>query len=109
MKKNTIALMIAASLMAGYMPVEVFATENNDIESFSSENKKYAHGVYNVSNCTLRVDSDAQSSARKYVTEKSKITISEDGIKASLEFTEKNIMTNIRIKVNGEEVSYSQK
>lgn len=109
MKKNTIALMIAASLMAGYMPVEVFATENNEIESFSSENKKYAHGVYNVSNSTLRVDSDAQSSARKYVTEESKITISEDGIKASLEFTEKNIMTNIRIKVNGEEVSYSQK
>lgn len=109
MKKNTIALMIAASLMVGYMPVEVFATENNEIESFSSENKKYAHGVYNVSNSTLRVDSDAQSSARKYVTEESKITISEDGIKASLEFTEKNIMTNIRIKVNGEEVSYSQK
>lgn len=109
MKKNTIALMIAASLMAGYMPVEVFATENNEMESFSSENKKYAHGVYNVSNSTLRVDSDAQSSARKYVTEESKITISEDGIKASLEFTEKNIMTNIRIKVNGEEVSYSQK
>lgn len=109
MKKNTIALMIAASLMVGYMPVEVFATENNEMESFSSENKKYAHGVYNVSNSTLRVDSDAQSSARKYVTEESKITISEDGIKASLEFTEKNIMTNIRIKVNGEEVSYSQK
>ncbi len=109
MKKNTIALMIAASLMAGYMPVEVFATGNSEIESFSSENKKYANGTYTVSNSTLKIDSDDQSSARKYVTEEGKIIISDEGIKATLEFTEKTIMTNIRIKVNGEEVSYSQK
>lgn len=110
MKKNTIALMIAASLMAGYMPVEVFATENMEVESFSeAENKKYANGTYTVSNKSLKIDSDDQSSASKYVNGESRIIISDDGIKATLEFTEKNIMTNIRIKVNGHEVQYTQK
>lgn len=110
MKKNAIALILAASLIGTYIPVEVFATGNSEIESFSErENKKYVNGTYTVANSTLRVDSDAESSARKYVTEESKVSISKDGIKATLEFTEKTIMTNIRIKVNGQEVSYSQK
>ncbi|MDO4535212.1 MAG: NEAT domain-containing protein [Clostridium perfringens] len=110
MKKNTIALILAASLIGGYMPAEVFATGNSEIECFSeTEDKKYANGTYTVANSALRVDSDAQSSARKYVNEESKVIISDDGIKATLEFTEKNIMTNIKVKVNGEEVSYTEK
>ena len=110
MKKNTIALMITASLIAGYMPVEVLATGNAEVESFSeTENKKYANGTYIVSNKSLKIDSDDQSSASKYVNGESRIIISDDGINATLEFTEKNIMTNIKIQVNGQEVQYTKK
>ena len=110
MKKNTIALMIAASLMVGYMPVEVFATGNSEVENFSeTQNKRYANGIYTVSNKSLKIDSDDVSSASRYVNGESKVIISDDGIKATLEFTEKNIMTNIKVKVNGEEVQYTQK
>lgn len=109
MKKRVIAMILATIIGVGYLPLEVVASEKNSLEiaSESNEKKSYVKGEYKVSNKVLKIDSDNDSAARKYVGEESNINISKDKITTTLDFTEKTLMSNIKVKVNGKEVKYS--
>lgn len=109
MKKRVIAMMLATSIGVGYLPLEVVASQKNSLEitSESNEKKSYIKGEYKVSNKVLKIDSDNDSAARKYVGEESNINISKDKITTTLDFNEKTLMSNIKVKVNGKEVKYS--
>lgn len=108
MKKSLLSLIIASSIIIGYIPVNVGAETitNINVLEMGNENIKYENGTYKVKNKTLKEDSDKTSAARNYVSEDSIIEISNDNITATIEFTNKNLMSNTSIKVNGKEVEY---
>lgn len=86
---------------------EVFAKDNQvDLESTQND---YVNGNYEVSNEVLKIDSDEVSAARKYVDDKSSIQISNDGIIALVNFNQRNLMTDITVKADGEEIQYTSK
>ncbi|WP_195987079.1 NEAT domain-containing protein [Clostridium sp. D53t1_180928_C8] len=108
MKKILLSIIIVSTIIIGYTPLNVGAETitNINVLEMRSENIKYENGTYEVKNKTLKVDSDRTSAARSYVSEDSVIEISDDTITATIEFTNKNLMSNTRIKVNGKEVEY---
>lgn len=113
MKKRIISMILVVSIMITYMPIQVKAMNLKEEKIYynlesKEENKKYKIGKYEVKNHTFKMDSDSVSAARKYVLEKSIINISEEKITVSIDFTDKNLMSNIKIKVDGTEVKYTE-
>ncbi|MEN8078179.1 NEAT domain-containing protein [Clostridioides difficile] len=108
MKKSILSLIIATSIITGYIPTSVEAETINNINILEEKNSdiKYKNGSYIVKNKTLKEDSDKNSAARTYVNEESVIEISDDKITATIEFNNKKIMSNTTIKVNGQDVEY---
>lgn len=111
MKKRIISIVLVASIIISYMPIQVRAMNfSNGNSSYNLESasisKKYKPGKYEVKNNTFKIDSDSVSAARKYVSENSTIDISEEKTTISIDFTDKNLMSNIKVKVDGKEVKY---
>lgn len=108
MKRNIVSLIIATTIITGVMPTTANAETVNSIDILKEENLniKYKIGNYIVKNEILKEDVDKESAARNYISKESLIEITEEKITANLEFTNKKIMENTKIKVNGEEVEY---
>lgn len=108
MKRNILSLIIATIIIIGFIPTTTNAETINNINILKEESSdiKYQNGNYIVKNEILKEDIDKESAARNYIAKESLIEITEDKITASLEFTNKKIMENTKIKVNGEEVEY---
>lgn len=108
MKRNIVSLIIATTIITGVMPTTANAETVNSIDILKEENLniKYKTGNYIVKNEILKEDVDKESAARNYISKESLIEITEEKITANLEFTNKKIMENTKIKVNGEEVEY---
>lgn len=108
MKRNIVSLIIATTIITGVMPTTANAETVNSINILKEENLniKYKTGNYIVKNEILKEDVDKESAARNYISKESLIEITEEKITANLEFTNKKIMENTKIKVNGEEVEY---
>lgn len=108
MKRNIVLLIIATTIITGVMPTTANAETVNSIDILKEENLniKYKTGNYIVKNEILKEDVDKESAARNYISKESLIEITEEKITANLEFTNKKIMENTKIKVNGEEVEY---
>lgn len=108
MKRNIVSLIIATTIITGVMPTTANAETVNSIDILKEENLniKYKTGNYIVKNEILKEDVDKESVARNYISKESLIEITEEKITANLEFTNKKIMENTKIKVNGEEVEY---
>lgn len=114
MKKRIISIVLVASIIISYMPIQVRAMNfSNGNSSYNLEwasiSKKYKPGKYEVKNDTFKIDSDSVSAARKYVSENSTIDISEEKTTISIDFTDKSLMSNIKVKVDGKEVKYIEK
>ncbi|MDY2730541.1 NEAT domain-containing protein [Clostridium sp. HCP1S3_B4] len=69
-------------------------------------NSKFKNGEYKVKVNVLKVDSDDISSAAKYIDNESDIIITDNGVKAIVNFNKRKLMTNIVVKINGKEVNY---
>lgn len=69
-------------------------------------NSKFKNGEYKVKANVLKVDSDDISSAAKYIDNESDIIITDNGVKAIVNFNKRKLMTNIVVKINGKEVNY---
>ncbi len=108
MKRNIVSLIIATTIITGVMPTTANAETVNSINILKEENLniKYKTGNYIVKNEILKEDVDKESAARNYISKESLIEITEEKITANLEFINKKIMENTKIKVNGEEVEY---
>lgn len=108
MKRNIVSLIIATTIITGVMPTTANAETVNSINILKEENLniKYKTGNYIVNNEILKEDVDKESAARNYISKESLIEITEEKITANLEFINKKIMENTKIKVNGEEVEY---
>ena len=108
MKRNIVSLIIATTIITGVMPTTANAETVNSINILKEENLniKYKTGNYIVKNEILKEDVDKESAARNYISKESLIEITEEKITAHLEFTNKKIMENTKITVNGEEVEY---
>ncbi len=108
MKRNIVSLIIATTIITGVMPTTANAETVNSIDILKEENLniKYKTGNYIVKNEILKEDVDKESAARNYISKESLIEITEEKITANLEFINKKIMENTKIKVNGEEVEY---
>ncbi|WP_304421845.1 NEAT domain-containing protein [uncultured Clostridium sp.] len=108
MKRNIVSLIIATTIITGVMPTTANAETVNSINILKEENLniKYKTGNYIVKNEILKEDVDKESAARNYISKESLIEITEEKITAHLEFTNKKILENTKIKVNGEEVEY---
>lgn len=108
MKRNIVSLIIATTIITGVMLTTANAETVNSINILKEENLniKCKTGNYIVKNEILKEDVDKESAARNYISKESLIEITEEKITANLEFTNKKIMENTKIKVNGEEVEY---
>lgn len=107
------SIVLVASIIVSYMPIQVRAMNfSNGNSSYNLEStsisKKYKPGKYEVKNNTFKIDSDSVSAARKYVSDNSIIDISEEKTTVSIDFTDKNLMSNIKVKVDGKEVKYTE-
>ena len=73
MKKSILSLIIATSIITGYIPTSVGAETINNINILEEKSSdiKYKNGSYIVKNKTLKEDSDKNSAARTYVNEES--------------------------------------
>lgn len=69
-------------------------------------NSKFKNGEYKVKANVLKVDSDDISAAAKYIDNESDIIITDNGVKAIVNFNKRKLMTNIVVKINGKEVNY---
>ena len=109
MKKSVLTILLATTIFAGSLPYNAIAFEegnNTIIESY--EDITYEKGVYTVKNETLKADEDKESAARKYVEPESIVEITDTEISTTLDFTDKNIMSNTQVKINGEIVNYTE-
>ncbi len=88
MKRNIVSLIIATTIITGVMPTTANAETVNSINILKEENLNIKYKTGN------------------YISKESLIEITEEKITANLEFTNKKIMENTKIKVNGEEVEY---
>lgn len=98
--------------------IVTFTLENNyvfaeaNVSNISEKNQdilfnsKFKNGEYKVKANVLKVDSDDISSAAKYIDNESDIIITDDGVKAIVNFNKRKLMTNIVVKINGKEVNY---
>lgn len=107
MKRKALAVILATTIMMGYLPVETLASEGVEIENTIDErSKNYKDGTYKVENKVYKIDADSNSAARNYVDNQSIVKISRNSITTTIDFTEKKLMSNIKIKVNGQSVDY---
>lgn len=107
MKRKTLAVILATTIMMGYFPVETLASESAEIENTIEErSKNYKDGTYTVENKVYKIDADSNSAARNYVDNQSIVKIKGNSITTTIDFTEKKLMSNIKIKVNGKSVDY---
>lgn len=98
--------------------IVTFTLENNyvfaeaNVSNISEKNQdilfnsKFKNGEYKVKVNVLKVDSDDISSAAKYIDNESDIIITDNGVKAIVNFNKRKLMTNIVVKINGKEVNY---
>ena len=98
--------------------IVTFTLENNyvfaeaNVSNISEKNQdilfnsKFKNGEYKVKANVLKVDSDDISAAAKYIDNESDIIITDDGVKAIVNFNKRKLMTNIVVKINGKEVNY---
>lgn len=98
--------------------IVTFTLENNyvfaeaNVSNISEKNQdilfnsKFKNGEYKVKANVLKVDSDDISSAAKYIDNESDIIITDNGVKAIVNFNKRKLMTNIVVKINGKEVNY---
>ena len=98
--------------------IVTFTLENNyvfaeaNVSNISEKNQdilfnsKFKNGEYKVKANVLKVDSDDISAAAKYIDNESDIIITDNGVKAIVNFNKRKLMTNIVVKINGKEVNY---
>lgn len=107
MKRKALAVILATTITVGYLPVETLASEGVEIENtIEKRSKNYKEGTYTVENKVYKIDADSNSAARNYVDNQSIVKISGNSITTTIDFTEKKLMSNIKIKVNGQSVDY---
>lgn len=107
MKRKTLALILATTIMVGYLPVDTLASERTEIENTIEERSEiYKDGTYTIENKVYKIDTDSNSAARNYVDNQSIVKINGNSITTTIDFTEKKLMSNIKIKVNGKNVDY---
>ena len=63
-------------------------------------------GTYTIKNKVLKENSNSESHARDYVDKESVVTVKNGKIYLTLKFTERKMMSNISVKVEGKKVSY---
>ena len=107
MKRKTLAVILATTIMVGYLPVDTLASERTEIENTIEERSEiYKDGTYTIENKVYKIDADSNSAARNYVDNQSIVKINGNSITTTIDFTEKKLMSNIKIKVNGKNVDY---
>lgn len=107
MKRKALAVILATTITVGYLPVETLASEGVEIENtIEKRSKNYKEGTYTVENKVYKIDADSNSATRNYVDNQSIVKISGNSITTTIDFTEKKLMSNIKIKVNGQSVDY---
>lgn len=107
MKRKTLAVILATTIMVGYLPVDTLASERTEIENTIEERSEiYKDGTYTIENKVYKIDADSNSAARSYVDNQSIVKINGNSITTTIDFTEKKLMSNIKIKVNGKNVDY---
>lgn len=107
MKRKTLAVILATTIMVGYLPVDTLASERTEIENTIEERSEiYKDGTYTIENKVYKIDADSNSAARNYVDNQSIVKINGNSITTTIDFTEKKLMSNIKIKINGKNVDY---
>ena len=96
-----IQLMLVFALVLGQIPISVFA-QTAIIQNV------LAMGSYTIEQDVLKPDSDEASSAGKFLQTESALEVTEAGMRLTLTYTAGSLMSNIKIRVNGEEVGFSQ-
>ena len=96
-----IQLMLVFALVLGQIPISVFA------QTAITQNV-LAMGSYTIEQDVLKPDSDEASSAGKFLQTESALEVTEAGMRLTLTYTAGSLMSNIKIRVNGEEVGFSQ-
>lgn len=96
-----IQLMLVFALVLGQIPISVFA------QTAITQNV-LAMGSYTIEQDVLKPDSDEASSAGKFLQTESALEVTEAGMRLTLTYTAGSLMSNIKIRVNGEEVDFNQ-
>ena len=96
-----IQLMLVFALVLGQIPISVFA------QTVVTQNV-LATGSYTIEQDVLKPDSDEASSAGKFLHTESNLEVTEVGMKLTLTYTAGSLMSNLKVRVNGEEVDFSQ-
>ncbi|CUP95204.1 heme uptake protein IsdC [Turicibacter sanguinis] len=96
-----IQLMLVFALVLGQIPISVFA------QTAVTENV-LATGSYTIEQDVLKSDSDEVSSAGKFLQTESTLEVTEAGMKLTLTYTAGSLMSNLKVRVNGEEVDFTQ-
>lgn len=93
--------MLVGALLIGQMPVSVFAQS-------SSTQQVMPTGRYTIEQEVLKPDSDEDSSAGKFLQKESLLEVTEESLKLTLTYTAGSLMSNVKIRVNGEDVDFDQ-
>ena len=96
-----IQLMLVFALVLGQIPISVFA------QTVVTQNV-LATGSYTIEQDVLKPDSDEASSAGKFLHTESNLEVTEVGMKLTLTYTAGSLMSNLKVRVNGEKVDFSQ-
>lgn len=96
-----IQLMLVFALVLGQIPISVFA------QTAITQNV-LATGSYTIEQDVLKSDSDEASSAGKFLQTESALEVTEAGMKLTLTYTAGSLMSNLKVRVNGEEVDFTQ-
>ena len=96
-----IQLMLVFALVLGQIPISVFA------QTVVTQNV-LATGSYTIEQDVLKPDSDEASSAGKFLHTESNLEVTEVGMKLTLTYTAGSLMSNLKVRVNGEEVDFTQ-
>ncbi|RXM58560.1 NEAT domain-containing protein [Clostridium tetani] len=112
MKKNFLKVLIVSVLVGGIASVstQVFAqnigTTNSNSPIILAQNDKLKDGKYDVSVQILKENSEELSMAGQYVNKNASLKVENGQSYITLNFSKINWMKNIKISVNGAEVSY---
>lgn len=78
------------------------STEDED----DNDDDTIKKGTYTIKNEVLKENSNSESVARDYLDKESVIEVKNDNMYLTLKFTEGKLMSNIKVKVEGDEVSH---
>ena len=80
--------------------------DEEDEDEDDDEGDELEDGTYTIKNKVLKENSNSESHARDYVDKESVVTVKNGKIYLTLKFTERKMMSNISVKVEGKKVSY---